>query len=259
MNSPETTHIEARRLSLDSTPGEPIRELTLARPKKRNALHVETIRSFTRLLESVVPGDGSAVVIRAQGEDFCLGADITSLDPESLEDPAAVARVVQNLVMSLRECPLPVVAGVQGRVYGLGVHICLGADLVVAEEGTSFAVPEADLGLPVAGFVTSLLPQLIGERRARHWLFTGADIGTEAAAEAGFVTMSATEAAFEETLHGLLSQLDASSSAALAALKSQLASLEHPGRDQAAAVEQAAMRSAYEEGDAVDRIGRLLN
>mgnify|MGYP006270395927 FL=1 len=258
MEIPATEHLEVTTRSLDSAPEETIHEVKLARPAKRNALPMETIRALADLFESIEQSDGSAIAVSALGDDFSMGADISDLDPETVSDPAKLAEQVQALVASLRDCPLPVVAVVQGRAYGAGFLICLGADLVVASNDATFAIPEANLGIPVAGYTTTLLPRIIGERRARAWLFTGADIEAETAAEAGFVTKTAPPDALEDGLNNLLSDVTESSGAALAALKTQLAQLDSPTREQARADEQDAMRSAYEEGDAPDRIRRLL-
>lgn len=258
MEIPDSDHLEVMTRSLDSVPDRTVHEVRLARPEKRNALPMETVGALGVLFDSVTQDDGSAIVVTARGEDFSLGADIADLAPEELSDPTRLAVQVQDLVIALRECPLPVVAGVQGRAYGAGFLLCLGSDLVVASENATFAIPEADLGIPVAGFTTTLLPRLIGERRARAWLFTGADVEADAAAEAGFVTEIATPEALSATLDELLEDIVGSSDTAIAALKAQLAPIETPTRQEARADEQAAMRSAYEDGDAPERIRRLL-
>ncbi|MCD2203387.1 enoyl-CoA hydratase/isomerase family protein [Halobacterium sp. KA-6] len=258
MEIPDTKYLQVTTRSLDSASEVAIHEVQLARPEKRNALPMETICVLSELFESVKPDDGSAIVITAFGEDFSLGADISDLNPAELSDPATLAEQAQSLVASLRDCPLPVVVGVQGRAYGAGFLICLGADLVVASNDATFAIPEASLGIPVAGFTTTLLPQLVGERRAREWLFTGADIGAKEAAAAGFVTETAPPDNLDASLNSLLKNIGESSSTAITALKAQLAPVGTPTREQIQADEQAAMRLAYEDGDASKRIQQLL-
>lgn len=87
-----------------------------------------------------------------------MGVDLSDLAPEAVEDPETLAQGVEDLVLALRECPLPVVVRVHGRAVGAGFLMCLGADLVIASEDAAFSLPEADLGIPVAGFAATLLP-----------------------------------------------------------------------------------------------------
>ena len=257
MDAPADDAIAVTTRSLEDA-NTTVREVRLSRPEKHNALSLGTLAALADLFGSVGTGDGSAVVVAAAGEDFSLGADVADLDPAALSDPGVAADRVQDLVASLRACPLPVVARVQGRAYGAGFLLCLGVDLVVAAENATFAVPEADIGIPVAGFATTLLPQLVGERRAREWLFTGRSVGAEAAARAGFVTETAPPADLDATLDRLLGSLAGSSTDAVAALKGQLAPVATPTDETVRATERAAMQAAYEEGDVTERLQDLL-
>lgn len=260
MEHPETAYVDVTTRSIDAAtdaPAATVHEVQLSRPEKRNALPMETIAALAALFESIEQRDGSAVAVTAAGEDFSLGADVADLDPDGLSDPAALATPLQDLVVAMRGCPLPVVAGVQGRAYGAGFLLCLGADLVVASDDATFGLPEVDLGIPVAGFATTLLPRLVGERRARRWLLTGSDVDAGTAAEAGFVTETAPSDALEDALDELLDELVDGSPSAIAALKTRLAPIEPPSLERARSDEQEAMRAAYEDGDAAERIREL--
>jgi enoyl-CoA hydratase/carnithine racemase len=257
MNQPATDFVDVSTRTLAGAPEETIYEVQLSRPEKRNALPMETVAALADCFESVEPADGRAIVVTAAGADFSLGADLADLDPESFADPAELAIPLQDLVGALRACPLPVVAGVQGRAYGAGFLLCLGADFVVASDEATFGLPEVDLGIPVAGFATTLLPRLVGERTARRWLLTGSDVDAETAADAGFVTETAPANSLQSALDELLGDLVDGSPTAIAALKTRLAPIEPPSREDARADEQNAMRAAYEDGDATERIDRL--
>lgn len=258
IESPDDAYLEISSRTVDGDPGVDTTVVTLDRPDTRNALPMDTIASLTALVAGVERADGDALVIAATGDDFSLGTDVADLDPETLDDPADLARVVQDLVAALRHCPLPVVARVQGRAMGAGFHLCLGADFVVAATDATFQMPEVDLGIPVAGFVSTLLPRLVGERRARAWVFTGSAVSAQDAAAAGFVTTTADRAALDDVLDDQLRALAGSSTAAISALKSSMAPIAHTETDSIRAREHAAMRAAYRDGDAAARIAEIL-
>ncbi len=258
IESPDDAYLEMSSRPVDGDPEADATVVTLDRPDKRNALPMDTIEALTDLIGAVERADGDALVIAATGEDFSLGTDVAELDPETLGDPADLARGVQDLVAALRHCPLPVVARVQGRAIGAGFHLCLGADLVVAATDATFQLPEVDLGIPVAGFVSTLLPRLVGERRARTWLFTGTPVSAHDAMTAGFVTTTADREALDDAVDDHLVDLAGSSTAAIEALKASMAPIETHGADTVRAREHAAMRSAYRHGDAAARISELL-
>lgn len=258
VETPTDDHIEISERSLEAAPDAAIREVRLSRPEKRNALPIDTVDRLARTFAAVERADGDAIVLSAAGEDFSMGADVSDLDPERLDDPGRLARVVEDLVVALRECPLPVVARVHGRAIGAGFLACLGADFVVASEDARFSVPEVDLGIPIAGFAATLLPQLIGERRTREWLFTGTDVDASTGLEVGFVTRVAEPASLDETVDDVLAEFASTSTDAISALKSQLAPIEIPEEETARRDEQAAMRAAYEDGDASKRLSEFL-
>ncbi|MFC6766494.1 enoyl-CoA hydratase/isomerase family protein [Natrinema soli] len=254
VETPADDYIDFSTRSLEAAPDTVIYDVRLSRPEKHNALPTDTITALAESIDSVERDDGDALVVSAAGENFSMGADLADLAPDALEDPATLARGVEDLVLSLRECPLPVVARVHGRAIGAGFLACLGADLVIASEDAIFSVPEADLGIPIVGFAATLLPRTVGEHRAREWLFTGAEIDARTALEAGFATRVATPDTLDETLDDVLGALATTSTDAIASLKSHMAPLRIPDAETARRDEQAAMRTAYEDGDVSERL-----
>lgn len=258
VETPDDEYITVRARHLHAAPDAHVTVVRLERPAKGNALPLDSIGRLADVFNSVERSDGDALVIAGAGTDFSMGTDLADLDPATVADPADLARVAQDLVASIRTCPLPVLARVQGRAVGVGFLCCLGADLVVAADDASFGLPEADLGIPVAGFATTLLPRLVGERRAREWLFTGATIDAGDAAAAGFVTRSTDPASLDATVDELLSDLVGSSTSAVGELKRRMAPLEARDIEAVRGAEQSALRAAYREGDAPARIDELL-
>ena len=231
-------------------------QVRLDRPEKLNALPFSSVGTLTDLFEQVDRSDADAVEITGTGENFCVGMDVESATREEFLDPTESGSV-HDLVAAIRDAPVPVVAAVRGKAFGTGFFVCMAADFVVATPGAAFSLPEVKLGMPAGAYTPALLPGIVGEKRAREWLLTGAAVDAEEAAEAGFVTTVAGDEPLDETARELLATLLDNSGLAMALVKEELASaLSDP-----AAVkehETDAMRTAWEDGDVADRIDDLF-
>lgn len=229
--------------------------VTLDRPEAYNAFPADGVRALANTFEALDTDDGEVVVVRGAGAHFSVGADIDDLDGVEAAEARDLSETYADLVAAVRTCPLPVVAAVQGRALGFGFLLALAADLVVATADATFAVPEARLGIPVSGFAVTLLPRLIGERRARDWLFTGRDVDATEAEAAGFVSRTAPPGDLDGAVTAVTDTLRKSSGDALAELKRRLGEPAPQADVEALRADAAdAMERAFAEGDANDRL-----
>jgi len=231
-------------------------EVVLDRPRAMNALPMESVGTLTAAVERLDRTDGDVLEISGAGEEFCAGADVTELASETPEGIAAGLSELQALVRALRTSPLPVVAAVEGRAFGAGFLLCQAADVVIATEGTRFGLQEVSLGLPVAGYATTLLPRLVGERRAREWLLLGKTVPATEAAGAGFVSKVVAEGDLRRTADGYAGTLADNGAVAMEELKRLLAASDD--LSSAAKRERQAVRTAFEDGDAGERLAAFL-
>ncbi|MFC5973545.1 enoyl-CoA hydratase/isomerase family protein [Halomarina salina] len=237
-----------------TTDGEQV-TVTLDRPGAYNALPVDAVDALVDAIRDLDRTDGSVVVVRGAGDHFSVGADLDDLDPADDAEARALSETYVDLTLAVRECPLPVVAAVQGRALGFGFLLALAADLVVATEDATFAVPEVRLGIPISGLAVALLPRLVGERRARDWLLTGRDVSAAEALSAGFVSRTAASDDLDEAVADLTNTLEANSGHTIAALKRRLGA-PVPSADVSTLREEAAdaMARAFDDGDARGRL-----
>jgi enoyl-CoA hydratase/carnithine racemase len=131
----------------------------------------------------------------------------------------------------------------------------MAADVVVARRDAEFGLQEIQLGLPVAGFATTMLPRIVGDHRARKWLFTGAPIAAEEAERSGFVTQIGTAETLDDAVDEYVTQFDSNSGTAIAILKDRMEIA--PSIDDAETIrerEQEDMRQAFCDGDLRERI-----
>ncbi|KRW57449.1 enoyl-CoA hydratase family protein [Pseudomonas sp. TTU2014-080ASC] len=123
------------------------------------------------------------IIIRAEGRGFCAGVDIKELDqhPERI---VLVNRGNYETFKAVHRCPVPVIVAVHGFVLGGGIGITGAADIVLASECATFALPEVDRGAMGGG---AHLQRLFPVQKVRYLFFTGEKIGAREAAQYGFI------------------------------------------------------------------------
>lgn len=198
-----------------------VARVTLNRPGAGNALtagqHNALLGWFARF-----NADPSvrAVVLASTGRFFCTGADLRqqrSGPPRPAGTPAKVVGDIRramstggiNVVHAVLDCEKPVIAAVQGTAAGIGAHLALACDLVVAAQGAKFVEVFARRGLAVDGLGTWLLPRLVGLARARELVLLAEDITAARAVEIGLIARAVPAEEFEETVGELAARLAA--------------------------------------------------
>lgn len=167
--------------------------LTLTRPDKGNALRQEDTRALIAEIEAVDGGgELRCILIRAQGKNFCLGADL-----HAANDVGAKPRIghltrslesgPHRLVEVLWNCRVPTVSAVQGQAVGLGLHLAVVCDFVLAAADARFTEPFSRRGFSADSGGTFLLPRLIGLRRARQMLIRGVKLDATTARDWGLI------------------------------------------------------------------------
>lgn len=173
--------------------------ITLDRPEAANAITPDQRDRIVDLLE-----DASArvevrvVVLTATGRHFCTGADLRHSSPPPARPDGAPERVVgdvarmiqtgaQRLVAGVLDCDKPVIAAVNGTAAGIGAHLALACDLVIAADTARFIEVFARRGLVPDGGGCWLLPRLVGLQRAKELVFFGDDLPAVEAERLGLV------------------------------------------------------------------------
>ena len=168
--------------------------VTFNRPDKLNALTFEAYADLRDLLaELPARGDARVLVITGQGRGFCSGGDVEEIIGELLKlDTAALlefTRMTGAVVKSLRECPLPVIAAINGVAAGAGSVIALACDFRLLARSSSFAFLFTRVGLSGADMGSAyLLPRIVGLGRATELLMLGDKLDAQRAYEIGLAT-----------------------------------------------------------------------
>ena len=189
-----------------------IARITLARPEKKNALDQLAARELQEALREIAAtAEVRVVVLGADGEDFCAGADLAALYDLLDADAAAQLRDAEALgdvFRLLREMPQVVIAAVRGRALAGGAGLATACDLVIADEGARFGYPEVRVGF-VAAMVMTLLRRQIGEKRAFELVATGRQVAAREALELGLVSRVVTPDELEVAVDSLATEMAA--------------------------------------------------
>jgi len=155
--------------------GEHVLVVTLNRPEVLNALNTQMGRDlldlWTRL--TAEPGQMRCVVLTGSGERaFCAGGDLKERDGMTQAEWQAQHELFERAFVALVECPLPVIAAVNGHAFGGGLEMALCCDFIYAVPQARFAQSEVRLGIMPGGMGTQNLPRAVGERRAKELILS---------------------------------------------------------------------------------------
>lgn len=169
---------------LEHTVADGVATVVISNPAKRNAMTAAMWGALPGLLERLAADAAVRVlVLTGAGDTFCAGADISSLRDPAVE-PQALAVAAEE---ALAVFPRPTLAAIRGYCVGGGSQLAAACDLRFAEEGASFGVTPARLGIVYAASSTRRLVALTGPATAKHLLFSGELIDTARALRTGLV------------------------------------------------------------------------
>src|SRR5277367_448628 len=159
--------------------------ITLNRPERKNPLTFESYAELRDLFRALAADETvKAVVITGAGGNFCSGGDVhdiigplTRMDAKGL---LRFTRMTGDLVMSMRECPQPVLAAVEGSCAGAGAIMAMAADFRFAAPDARTAFLFTRVGLAGCDMgACAVLPRIIGQGRAAELLYTGRSMNAD--------------------------------------------------------------------------------
>ena len=183
--------------------------LFINREAKRNALNDRVAAAICAAL-ATPPADARVVLLSSMGSKvFCAGADLAVMTNDNTGIEQHESRGgVRQIIVAMRECPLPVVVRVQGLCLAGGVGIVLGADLVIAAESAQFGLPEISLGLwPF--MVSVLLAHHTSPKIAMDLMLTGRRVQGPEALALGLVSRVVPDHELDHEVDAVLADLAA--------------------------------------------------
>jgi enoyl-CoA hydratase len=162
--------------------------VTLNRPEVGNAVNTEMgleLLDFWTDLVRNHDGLRCVVLTGAGDESFCAGGDMKQRKGMSEYEWLHQHEIFEQFIQTIMECPVPVIAAVNGKAYGGGLEMILAVDFAFGVDHAQLWFPEVMIGIIPGVGGTTLLPRIVGEHRAKEIIFTGEPFGADKALEWG--------------------------------------------------------------------------
>ncbi len=167
--------------------------ITFNRPEALNALSLQLTNDLLAAIQKAIEDKARAVVLTGEGRAFCSGGDLREMQlmwqkegriEAFMEEPL---KALHDVVLLIRETPIPFLAAVQGVCAGAGTNFALACDLIFAAENASFNEAFVRIGLSPDCGGSFFLPRAVGEKLAAEIFMTGETISAERAFAIGMI------------------------------------------------------------------------
>lgn len=226
--------------------------LTLNNPARRNALSVELCGQMVAALEEFKKKKVPVIIVRAEksARVWSAGHDITQL-PKVHHDPLAYDSPMETAFRAIQNYPGPVIAMIQGSVWGGATDLAVTCDLAIGDETSTFAITPVKMGLPYNASGIMHFINRVGSNIAKEMFFTAAPVKAERAYHFGILNHLISSREIESFTFELAKAMAANSPLAVSVIKEQFRILSdaHPISPEAFERIQALRRKVYNSGD----------
>lgn len=211
--------------------------LTLNRPEKRNALSHELVGELKRAFDKAAADEKvKVIVLRANGEAFCAGADLEylqNLQQFSFEENLADSNHLKELFLKIYTLGKVVIAQVQGHALAGGCGLAAVCDFTFSTPAAKFGYTEVKIGF-IPAIVMVFLLRRMGEGKARQLLLSGELVTAEDAQSLGLVNFISSPEKLEAEVLAFATRLITSNSAqSMATTKKMIAAVQSMPLEQA--------------------------
>jgi enoyl-CoA hydratase/carnithine racemase len=159
-----------------------VRVVTWARAEALNAMSIDMWDGTRDALDSATADEVRCIVLTGTGRAFNVGQDLGEMaDPRQADE----SRGYRGVMRALQECPLPIVAAVNGLAVGFGVTLLPWCDIVLISDTARFKVPFVSLGVTTEAASSVSLPEIMGPQSAAHFVLTGEWLSADDAVATG--------------------------------------------------------------------------
>lgn len=169
--------------------------ISLSRPDCGNRITAGMIVTLAGMVRNV-PNDAKLMMIRAEGDDFCLGRDYgnapedakASRKPTALQISENMTAPIVDFYAAIKNVPVPTLSVVQGSATGFGCAMACACDIVLAADNAKFSLPEMhERGLPPSLAMTALIDR-VSYRTLAYLVYGTQEIDAQTAFNAGLVS-----------------------------------------------------------------------
>jgi methylmalonyl-CoA decarboxylase len=225
--------------------------------EKRNALSAGLVEEALAALETFAQSRLRAVVLRARPgvKIWSAGHDIDEL-PEARRDPLGWYDPLRRLIRAIETHPAPVIAMIEGGVWGGACEAAMACDIIIAAENATFALTPAKLGVPynVSGMLTFLNSAPI--RLIKEMAFTARPVSAERALAEGLINHRLPAGQLESFTYAMAGDIVANAPLSITVMKEELRILAdaHPMSPQGFERVQGLRRVVYDSTDYIEGV-----
>jgi methylmalonyl-CoA decarboxylase len=196
--------------------------LQLNRPEKHHALSNAMMGELMDGLDALAAENVRTIILRSApgSRVWSAGHDINEI-PEPRRDPLGYFDALESLLRKIQDSPAPVIAMVEGSVWGGACDLCCSCDIIIAAHGVTFAMTPAKIGIPYNASGLIHFTNLIGVNKAKEMFFTAQPVSVEEAWNNGFVNHVVAAADLESFTMNLAAQIAANAPLAVQSLKAE--------------------------------------
>ncbi|MBA2176409.1 enoyl-CoA hydratase [Halobacillus locisalis] len=166
----------------------PVLSCVLNRPDSLNAFSDDMILGLQGALQEARENEEiKVVVLSGAGRAFSAGGDVKNMGKATSQDIYDHVGILNELILSIKELPKPVIAVVHGYAAGAGFNLALACDQILAGEESQFVLSFAQVGLVADGGGHYFLSRLLGPYRTKELLFRAEPIPVDTAVEWGLI------------------------------------------------------------------------
>ena len=173
---------------LISSPSEDVLLVTFNRPEAANAINTEMACELEDFFSDIVRKKSShrCIVLTGTGEKaFCAGGDLKERNGMTDDEWRDQHVIVERVILLMGDCPIPIIAAVNGVAYGGGCELALNTDFIYASHQATFALTETRLGIMPGAGGTQNLARIAGVNRTKEIIFTARPFTAEQALQWG--------------------------------------------------------------------------
>ncbi len=174
-----------------------IANVRLSNPGRANSMDLDMFNELVIIGDRIARRkDCRAVIITGENGNFSSGLDLELMKTISqggnnldlVSRTHGDANLFQRAVLIWQEIPIPVIAALEGAVYGAGLHIALGADFRIASQTAKFSIAEINWGLVPDMGTSLILKNLCRDDILKELIFTGREFNGDEALEFGLIS-----------------------------------------------------------------------
>ncbi len=197
--------------------------ITMDNPARHNALSAPLIADLLDALSDLCAAAARVIILRAPSgaKVWSAGHDVREL-PTNGRDPLTYDDPLRRVVRAIKELPTPIIAMVEGGVWGGACEMVMNCDIVIASEGSTFAITPAKLGVPYDIEGTLSLMQSVSLPIIKEMLFTAQPMPAERALQVGLINRMVPPDNLEAATAELAGQIIRNSPLVISLLKEQL-------------------------------------